>query len=868
MKEKIILAPGLNGNEFIRTLALHQIPTMNLRICNAAELAGIALMRSGIAVREKYISENDACALMAAAADHDPYFSRVTFSDIQQITRAVNEMRYLAVKEEESEIRTALEKGPFQKKNQALLRVYQNYQKLRKEAHAIDGIALIRKAVEEASPVKAEFIRLKEFPLNPLEQALLDAVSEGNAGESCLSDFFQVAEEDGGIQISTYRNCYGLPNEIESIISDIYKNRKADQCIVALSDPSSYVQLFYDYALQYSIPITFGCGIPVMNSYPARLLSLYLFWMTDGFYGKDALRAILTDPSFDKRELLDSVEGDTPRLDDVINLAGQIRITRDRERNKRNCDALQSALAEELTLCKNETETAEVQRKINAFPCVKALAETVAENAEFFIQKYAYLRKPSSTHLAANLDSAALKDMAELMGMMRRSSLTQSEEDIIHNVLKLTVMRQNSTEGALHVTDIGNAAAAIRDHLYLCGMSASRFPGSPKENYLLLDEDLNKFPEGGERYSSGGRILHRKQQLSDLVHLAGALHVSVSVSYAGMNVSELKSENPSSALFELYKAEHGSTVTIRDLDQEIKKIGYFEPPVSATRKIGEAYIHDRLMENGNPSVSDEIPVPSNLDRAYSPSALDTFFGCPRRFQLRYLLNIPEPEENDPFAVIPANDFGTLAHTMMEKLNNSAIDRKTFLDLSEAEFNRYIKENPPVIQSYIPKEKEGFLDTMANAYDMNPRREVILCEEEINETHESGVKIHGLPDCVERKEDGKCLIADYKTGRRIRHEKDNADTCLQVLIYAYMMEKQGVPIDGCEYRYLRLGETVTCRYDDEMKEALNQKLEEFRTVMEKGVFETVDPKDQPDTCKYCHYQSICGRKTETEGDEDE
>lgn len=101
MKEKIILAPGLNGNEFIRTLALHQIPTMNLRICNAAELAGFALMRSGIAVREKYISENDACALMAAAADHDLYFSRVTFSDIQQITHAVNEMRYLAVKEED-----------------------------------------------------------------------------------------------------------------------------------------------------------------------------------------------------------------------------------------------------------------------------------------------------------------------------------------------------------------------------------------------------------------------------------------------------------------------------------------------------------------------------------------------------------------------------------------------------------------------------------------------------------------------------------------------------------------------------------------------------------------------------------------------
>ena len=431
MKEKIILAPGLNGNEFIRTLALHQIPTMNLRICSATELAGIVLMRSGIAVTEDYISEQDTYALMAAAVEQDPYFERVTFSDIQQITRAVTQMRYLAVKDEESEICTALEKGPFQEKNQALLRVYRKYQVRRKEANGIDGIALIRKAIEEGSPVNAEFIQLKEFPLNPLEQALLDHVSEGNARELCLVDFFQLSEKDHGIKISAYRNCYGAPNEIECIISDIYENKKADQCIVAVSDPSSYVQLIYDYALQYNLPVTFECGIPVLNSYPARLLSLYLFWMTDGYYGKDALRALLTDSSFDKQALLEKAEKDKPRLEDVIRLAGKIRLTRDGTRNRQNYEALRSALEEEAALCKDEDETIEVQRKINALPCVLALADAFAEDAEQFIKEFAYLRKPSKTHLSANLDLAARREMFDTMQIMRRSALAQSEEDII-----------------------------------------------------------------------------------------------------------------------------------------------------------------------------------------------------------------------------------------------------------------------------------------------------------------------------------------------------------------------------------------------------------------------------------------------------
>ena len=126
-------------------------------------------------------------------------------------------------------------------------------------------------------------------------------------------------------------------------------------------------------------------------------------------------------------------------------------------------------------------------------------------------------------------------------------------------------------------------------------------------------------------------------------------------------------------------------------------------------------------------------------------------------------------------------------------------------------------------------------------------------------HPSGVKIHGIPDRVEKEEDGTYHIIDFKTGRSIKHNKDDIDTCLQVVIYAYLMEQTGIKITEGEFRYLRLGETVTCEYNDDMKQKLNNKLLEFKKAMIDGDFslpkeETID-EQKP--CEYCSYGSLCG-----------
>ena len=145
--------------------------------------------------------------------------------------------------------------------------------------------------------------------------------------------------------------------------------------------------------------------------------------------------------------------------------------------------------------------------------------------------------------------------------------------------------------------------------------------------------------------------------------------------------------------------------------------------------------------------------------------------------------------------------------------------------------------------------------MENAYKSDPHREVVLKEEDIHCVHPTGVKLHGYPDRVEKLEDGSLLIVDFKTGRQISHTEDDIYSCLQIVIYAYLMESKGYKVSGGEYRYIRLNKSVSCKYDEEMKDKLSELLNTFKDMMENGYFPCgLD-------CTFCKYDSICGRSSE-------
>jgi len=916
MTEKIILAPGANGSELLKSLALHGVKTINLRICESGELARLALMRSGIAIKENFLSSHEEYAVVAGAMKGVSYFKKPTYSDIQEVTGALRKMRNLVVgTDEPSQIEIILKKGIFTEKNEALLKVYKNYIKALEDNKQIDATGLIRLAADSCKIVDAQFMTLNEYPVSPLERSLLAMISDNRVTETNLEELFEVAENAQGIgnagdttdkenknhiinyplSIESIKNCYGAPNEVETIINDIYGSgihgtnpespgtnhvilgtntetsgstaKNLDTCTVAVTDANLYGQLFFDYALLYDIPITFGSGVPIINTRPAQLLVLYYRWMTEGFFGADSLLEMLESKAFNKKKLEDVLSQAGNRIF-MQELAG-IRFTNDYGTNQSRLDDYRDVMARDEESyrdceCREKKLT---EQRIACIPYLEVMARELALPAEEFIRKYANIRKSRSTNaekLTASLDAAADSAIYNQLSIILRTGIDQTTEDLIKNVLSISICSQKSESGKLHVTGIEKAMSTVRKHMYIAGLSASKYPGSPKEDYLLLDDDIKHFGLPGQYMTSKGRIRLKQNCLMNLVKLCSALGTKIYLSYSGLNVSELKRENASSMIYELIKAESGSTLSTQEMERRIRKVDYFAPAISLTREIGKAYVNgDNIGADSNNRMRAEYAVPWDLETSYSPSALMTFFSCPRRFMLTNsaLLGIEEPEEDNPFETISAADLGTLAHNLMEWLANSNRTLNDFMAISEELFDRYMLIRPALLTDSAASEKEAFLEMMESAYNSDPGREVVLAEEDISATHESGVKIHGYPDRVEKLEDDTYLVVDYKTGRHINHIQDDIDTCLQIVIYAYLMEKRGYNVSGCEFRYIRLGETVTCKYDDEMKDALNEKMETFKSIMESGEFPlAAEPEEgEVDPCKYCKCMAICEKE---------
>ncbi len=874
MKERIILAPGANGSELLKSLAMYGVNCFNLRICSAPELARIALMRSGITITEEFISKREETVITANAIKGVDYFSTATFSDVQEVSNAVRRLRSFVAdgEKEEQIIAEKLSLGRFKEKNAALLSVYKNYMRKITEETKFDTTCLVRKAIAECTPIDADFIILDEFPINPLEEALITKLSKSTVQKNKLLDLFE--SSDKPIRINNYKQCYGASNEVETILADIYSGKCLDKCVVAVTDPGTYGQLFFDYAILNDIPVSFGCGIPIINSNPAKLLKVYYHWIMGGFFGASAITSLLNSPSFDSSKLKRLY----PKTDESFSwktyndVVKTIRLTNDKADNDKRISDFVNSIEEEENLIGSEDtkDHYKLYEKKQCVPLLKVLAEELSLPAEEFVSKYSYIRKGNENNtqrLLMRLDIAASKAIYEELKVIRESGVALATEDMIRNVLKMRVSGERSEEGKLYVTSIDGAMSVARENLFIAGLSASKYPGSAIENYLLLDEDIESFGGNVDYLTSRGRVKRKIDCLRALVKLACSLGSAIDISYAGLNVSELKKDNASSLIFELFREENGVNTTSKDLEDRIVRIDYFEPAISATRRVGNAYNEGNEILQSMPDANqDDSNIRLTLDKEYSPSTLDTFFGCPRAFMLGNILGIPEPDEDKPFEIISARESGTLAHSLMEILGNSNMKLEDFLRLSKDCFDRFIAQHPPLLAQSVEDEKEQFLDMMETAYKMDPHREVVLKEKDISCVHETGVGLHGFPDRVEKLDDGSYIVVDFKSGKTISHVADDINTCLQTMVYAYILEKNGFEnVSGAEYRYIRLGQTVSCKYDDNMKEELSNLLVYFKEHIEMADF-PINPKayeenrekGESDPCYFCKYGLICGK----------
>lgn len=847
MKEQIILS-NINDRELLRSLALNNKGSFNIRIFNAENLAKEALIRSGTIITEKIIDNTkQECIIYNIIKSVDSintYFKNSTFIDAKNIVQAINYARELCRGDEETKINEVFNDGEFKEKNEAILKIYKNYQDYLNKNDCIDSIGVINYAIAHAKPIDAQFITFEETPLEPLEEELLKTLAYNQEIKDIKIRNF-VNLKDKKLSGLTYADAYGSVNEVEYILGYIGKNQiPYEECVIALID-DSYLEHFLAYKTAYNIPFTFGSGLNIRLSNAYKVLILLSRWKQK-YNSVEGLTELINAPEFNSEKFWANVSMNkinNKEKADIINAVGNLKIKIDL--NLRN---------KQIATLNNYKYSLSSKEEIERLPLIESFINELFKGYAYLIKNY--------TRIENSFDDRAIKTICSYIEEFYKELPEEDIDTIIEGLSNSKISRELSQPQAIHITDLKGALTCIRKHLFICGLNSRSFPGSPNENYLLLDSDLERFKEANTR-NSQYKIQINKKLLKDVINNASAFDCHIHLSYSGYNLSELKQENASSMLFNIFADEYGDNSTFEDLRTALgKQHHYFEEDISKLKNIGNQYLNGI---NTKPELMQEdCYTPSLIRKAISPSAADIFFECPRRFYLTKILGITEPQDDDYFNPLLPNDEGTLIHECMQDYgNNPNWNEAEFMANANNKFNDYLKKRIPVHTKNIEARKKEFLQMAKEGYNHNPGNTVVCSEKYLGPYTDpiSGLSFGGIVDRIEKLPNGKYQIVDYKTYKNIKNEENDIDSCFQVCLYAYIFENYDnddkKEIERCEYRYLRNPRVVVCEYDEAIKMQLQDKLNQIKQALDSGNYPYAENKDE--ACKYCKLQAICGIK---------
>ena len=862
MKETIIFAPGCNPSALYRETALCGMPLIGCRVMDSEALASYALARCGKTAPASCSANDETYLLYAVMKDGLEYFRFAVFNDAVILADILRKVRSLIIENEAEVMRTRLSEGEFAEKNEALAAVYARYTAAKQEQGIHDHIDCLRHALREAAPVEdIDFIVLKEFPLSPLETALLKTVA-GSWQTRSLQDFLPEKPDKQPVR---FIKAYDTSNELENVLNEIFENNlPLDTCTLIAADSRRYAQLLYDASRLYDVPVTYGTGLPVTNANAADLLVRYKDFI-DRHHGVEGLKRLLTADSFDLYRLLETMQLDGKQLysrrdfEGFLDTCGQLRLDGtddDREKLQNYAALLKKTHAADMEHLAelNETQREALQARMAdqdaVMNAMEIFSRELHKGIAFLLRTYTR-RRPEHT-LEYDLDETGAVQLADLIEEYTANT-GGDWQDIFADLLSGNILRQTPRPGCLHLTTIHGALLSLREHNYVLGLSADAFPGTPRENYLFLDDDLERFMPGCP-YTSVNTISRKKEELNTVLAMAAHLGQAMTLSYASYNMATIKTANPSSAMFEYYRTLHPEAV-LDTFTKDMRETGFFANRLNPVRRIGQAL--SRAAITWDPPAPDAEAKPI-LRRTFSPSAIEQYFACGKMFYYRNILGIYEDDEDDPLEIIPANDFGSMAHALFEDLAAQMVSAGEFRKMAEDAFDDYLTKRIPVHPQDAEREKRRFVTMMVNAYADDPKNTVLAAEEELFAKHPSGIIVKGYPDRVEQDANGLDLIADFKTGRKVLHKDNDVASCLQVMLYAFILTDHEIDIRTCVYRYLRLRKRVRIDYTPENIAVMNNMLDELGEALKNNSFSRLEnARAEKGPCRFCHFARLCG-----------
>lgn len=519
--------------------------------------------------------------------------------------------------------------------------------------------------------------------------------------------------------------------------------------------------------------------------------------------------------------------------------------------------------------------------------------------------------------------------------LVRLAALDELEPDPSHTTFvralraELDVTRGRSGrfgEGVVY----GPLAAAVGldlDAVFVLGCTEGQCPSARRVDAMLPDAVRRLVP--GELELRGARL--GDQHRSFLTALAAAPVGGRVLTFARGDLRGNRQAIPSRWLLDSASALAGHTVHATDV--AVHAAPEIESVPSYATGLTDATVHGTLEERdaaaADAALLDDLvgrglaaqrerrsadftewdgnlggqPVPSAADRSLSPSRLESWAACGYRYFLAHVLGLADRDDPERVVDLGPLDRGSGVHEVLERFVAEAIDEGVPAPdepWTPAQHARLAAIAEEVFAAYEARGRTGrlvhwrltkadllaLLDDFLHAddrYRAESRSRPVQVELAFGLDGAAPVVVplpdgravafRGRADRVDRAEDGRLLVSDYKTGRGDRYtdiatdDPVQAGTTLQLGLYAEAAI-QHLGADAAEAHYWMVDPRAAhARYGYEWSADRRRRFGDVLATIvdgiEAGVFPAVPGewniwRRTHESCTYCEFDPVCAR----------
>lgn len=248
----------------------------------------------------------------------------------------------------------------------------------------------------------------------------------------------------------------------------------------------------------------------------------------------------------------------------------------------------------------------------------------------------------------------------------------------------------------------------------------------------------------------------------------------------------------------------------------------------------------------------------------SPSRAGDFKTCPQLFKFRAIDRLPEPT-----SIYQAR--GTTAHLALQRLFDDPIDERTTERLFDLFRDAWTEirgeEEYEGLFEDVDAERAWGVESMgllANYFSIEDPMTFDPEDRELDMIEDlDGMTIRGILDRIDRDDDGKLIITDYKTGKA-PPERYALPAFFALKIYALLIRNR-LEETPKELRLLYLNGPTLYRLpiDDRQLDAMDGQLRALWKAIERALSTDRFPPRTSRLCDWCSFQEICPAWTDSQ-----